>query len=102
VGIVIVKDEIIEAVLERCAVYFFLHKDGNIVILILIPEVEGHNLGMGREYCLDLAEHGFGEMLLHDVNALFGRVNASATMVSTSTAVASASRASVAVTFRPW
>jgi hypothetical protein len=102
VGVVIIKDKIRQMVLEGRAVHSFLHEDGNIVILILVSEIKGHDLRIRREHSLDLFEQGLRDILLQGFNALCGRANASATMLSTSTAVVSASRASLAVTFRPW
>jgi hypothetical protein len=101
-GVVIIEDQVIEAILERLAVNVLMHEDGNVVVLVFVPEGKGDNLCAWRYYRLDAFKQGFQDMFLHRFSALFGRAKASATIVKTVMAVANASRASLAITLWPW
>ena len=102
VGVIIIKDEVIEAILETGTVYAFVYEDGNVVVLIFVPEVQGYDLCVWRDGRLNLLEEGRGHVLFHRLSARSERAHALATMVRIVIAVANASLASLAVTLRPW
>ena len=101
-GVVIVEDEVIETILKARTVYVLIHEDGKVVILILVPEGKRDNLCAWRHRRLNVVKEGFRDMVLHRCSPRCRSANAFATMVHTATAVARASRASLAVTFPPW
>lgn len=100
--IVIIENQVIETILQRGAVDLLGREDRKVVILIIVPEGQGDNLGATRERRLNLLQEGLRDVLLHRVSARCGSAKATATMRKTCSAVASAPRASCAVTFRPW
>ena len=59
-GVVIIEDQVIEAILERLAVNVLMHEDGNVVVLVFVPEVKGDNLCAWRYYRLVRSSRGFG------------------------------------------
>jgi hypothetical protein len=63
--VVIIEDEIIEAILESNVIHILIDTDRNVVILVFVSEVKGYHLCTWRDAGFDLFEEGFGHRFFH-------------------------------------